>query len=107
LREPANHYEQNYARDQELHKFDQKRGSNSQNLFDDNDSSDEKEECDKRFQILEKLGEGAYGHVYKAKDLHLNRVSFSRFFIRAGGNIGKNFGKKTFINFLIDEIKIT
>jgi serine/threonine protein kinase len=58
-------------------KFDQNCGSNSQNLFDDNcqfagDSIHDREECDKRFQIIEKLGEGAYGYVFKAVDLVLN-----------------------------------
>ena len=83
-----------------MHKFDQKRGSNSQNMFGDNDSQDGKEECDKRFQIIEKLGEGAYGHVYKAIDLHLNRVSFSLLYsLIYEKQKGENWLKKFFINF--------
>ena len=33
------------------------------------------EECDQRFKILEKIGEGTYGVVYKALDLSNNTVS--------------------------------
>ena len=49
LREPSNLPEDNFHREADLHKFDQKRGSNSQKMVDDHDSSDGKEECDKRF----------------------------------------------------------
>jgi len=33
-----------------------------------------KEECDLRFQLLEKIGEGTYGVVYKAIDRTTNQV---------------------------------
>ncbi len=35
----------------------------------------EQEDCDKRFKILDKIGEGTYGVVYKAVDLSTNQVS--------------------------------
>ena len=33
------------------------------------------EECDLRFELLEKIGEGTYGVVYKAIDKTTNQVS--------------------------------
>jgi serine/threonine protein kinase len=33
------------------------------------------EECDTRFELLEKIGEGTYGVVYKAIDKTTNQVS--------------------------------
>lgn len=39
-----------------------------------NNLSVEKDEMDKRFQILETIGEGTYGMVYKAIDLTTNKV---------------------------------
>lgn len=33
------------------------------------------EECDTRFELLEKIGEGTYGVVYKAIDKNTNQVS--------------------------------
>ena len=35
------------------------------------------EECDLRFELLEKIGEGTYGVVYKAIDKTTNQVSIS------------------------------
>jgi serine/threonine protein kinase len=37
----------------------------------------EQQDCDARFNLLEKLGEGTYGVVYKAFDGHLKQVSVS------------------------------
>jgi serine/threonine protein kinase len=34
----------------------------------------ERDEIDKRFHILETIGEGTYGMVYKAIDLQTNKV---------------------------------
>jgi len=42
----------------------------------------EQQECDSRFRLTEKIGEGTYGVVYKAIDLSNNQVSvgITRFF---------------------------
>ena len=40
----------------------------------------EQEECDKRFTLIEKIGEGTYGVVYKAVDLQTNMVSYNFIF---------------------------
>jgi serine/threonine protein kinase len=37
--------------------------------------ADEIEECDKRYERMDKLGEGTYGLVYRAKDKLTNEVS--------------------------------
>ena len=37
----------------------------------------DQDETDKRFHILETIGEGTYGMVYKAIDLTTNKVSIS------------------------------
>ena len=35
----------------------------------------QQEECDKRFQLIDKIGEGTYGVVYKAIDRTTSKVS--------------------------------
>lgn len=35
------------------------------------------EECDKRYERMDKLGEGTYGLVYRAKDKLTNEVSIT------------------------------
>ena len=37
------------------------------------------EECDKRYERMDKLGEGTYGLVYRAKDKLTNEVRLFRF----------------------------
>jgi serine/threonine protein kinase len=37
------------------------------------------EECDLRFDLLEKIGEGTYGVVWKAIDKTTNQVSFIKY----------------------------
>ncbi len=38
--------------------------------------SDPVEECDNRYERMDKLGEGTYGVVYKSRDRQTNEVSF-------------------------------
>lgn len=45
-----------------------------------NNLSVEQDEIDKRFHILETIGEGTYGMVYKAIDLSTNKVMTSAYF---------------------------
>jgi serine/threonine protein kinase len=38
------------------------------------DKNDVPDECDLRYERMEKLGEGTYGVVYKARDIETNEV---------------------------------
>jgi len=60
-------------------KYDQGHNSNSQiqpkRKSSVCDLKQEQQECDQRFRLLEKIGEGTYGVVYKAVDQTTNQVS--------------------------------
>ena len=58
----------NSLRDEEGGYVMERRGSTHNFMGDDEPI----EECDKRFKIVEKLGEGTYGNVFKAIDLTNN-----------------------------------
>jgi serine/threonine protein kinase len=56
------------------------RGNKNYDLIDHRVThSIEQDEIDKRFHILETIGEGTYGMVYKAIDLTTNKVRSSSF----------------------------
>lgn len=46
---------------------------------DKNSQRDTPDECDVRYERMEKLGEGTYGIVYKARDRETNEVSFDSY----------------------------
>jgi len=43
--------------------------------------SQEAEDIDRRFRIIDKIGEGTYGTVYRALDMSINKVNKIRFSI--------------------------
>ena len=42
-----------------------------------NKSNEGQEECEARYERMDKLGEGTYGIVYKSRDRDTNEVSIS------------------------------
>ena len=46
-------------------------------MMDPEQDAQMKEECETRYEQLEKLGEGTYGVVYKSRDTQTNEVSSS------------------------------
>ena len=58
------------------------RGNKNYNLVDHRvNQAIEQDDIDKRFHILETIGEGTYGMVYKAIDLTTNKVRTSHLFL--------------------------